>query len=107
MKARDRVAVAALRSALGAIDNAEAVDTEPAPKPGEGHPSLAGTVSGLRAAEVARRSLSETEMEAIVSAEVADRRAAADEYEHAGQRAHAERLRNEAAALSSVLDGHG
>lgn len=58
MKARDAVAVAALRSALGALDNAEAVDADLAPQSSVGHPRLAGTVSGLRAAEVERRSLS-------------------------------------------------
>lgn len=105
MKARDSVAVAALRSALGAIDNAEAVDAAQAPQPGAGHSRLAGTVSGLRAAEVKRRSLSAAEMDEVVRAEVADRHAAARDYERAGQRAHAERLRGEAAVLSSCLGG--
>jgi uncharacterized protein len=105
MKARNSVAVAALRSALGAIDNAEAVDATRIPQPSAGHPRLAGTVSGLRAAEVERRSLSAAEMEEVVRAEVADRHAAASDYERAGQHAHAERLRDEAAVLSSYLGG--
>ena len=105
MKARDAVAVAALRSALGAIGNAEAVDTERAPQPGTGHPRLAGTVSGLRAAEVERRSLSEAELTEIIRAEVVDRHAAAHDYERAGHRTRAERLRNEATVLSSYVDG--
>jgi len=96
MKARDSVAVAALRSALGAIDNAEAVDAARAPQPSTGHSRLAGTVSGLRATEVERRSLSAAEMDDVIRAEVADRRAAARDYERAGQCAHAERLRGEA-----------
>jgi uncharacterized protein len=54
MKARDQRAVAALRSALAAIDNAEAVEAA-----GEGHPPgegrIAGAVLGVGAAEVARR----------------------------------------------------
>lgn len=104
MKARDPVAVAALRSALGAIDNAEAVDATRTPQPGAGHPRLAGTVSGLRAAEVERRRLSAAEMDEVVRAEVADRHAAARDYEHAGHQAPAERLRDEAAVLSSYLD---
>ncbi|MGH4007901.1 MAG: GatB/YqeY domain-containing protein [Pseudonocardiaceae bacterium] len=105
MKARDLVAIAALRSALGAIDNAEAVDAERAPQPNTGHARLAGTVSGLRAGEVERRRLSAAEMDDIVRADVADRHAAARDYERAGHRAHAERLRGEAAVLSSCLDG--
>ena len=42
MKARDSVAVAALRSVLGAIDNAEAVDAARAPQPGVGHAGSPG-----------------------------------------------------------------
>jgi uncharacterized protein len=105
MKARDSVAVTVLRSALGAIDNAEAVDAGAAPQPGARHSRLAGTVSGLHATEVARRSLSVAEMDDIVRVEVADRHAAARDYEHAGHRAHGDRLRGEAAVLSSCLDG--
>ena len=103
MKARDSVAIAALRSALGAIDNAEAVEAGWAPHPVAGHFRLAGTVAGLRASEVERRSLSAAEMDALVRAEVADRHAAARDYERAGHRARVERLRGEAAVLSSCL----
>ncbi|HEY2765344.1 MAG TPA: hypothetical protein VGJ13_15240 [Pseudonocardiaceae bacterium] len=103
MKARDVVAVAALRSALGAIDNAEAVDAARAPQPSAGHSTLAGTVPGLRAAEVERRCLSATEMDEVVRAEVADRHAAAGDYERAGHHARAERLRDEAAVLRACL----
>lgn len=105
MKARDFVAVAALRSALGALDNAETVDSAWAPQPNAGHPRLAGTVSGLHAAEVERRSLSGPEMDQVVRTEVADRHAAACDYERSGRRAHATRLRDEAAVLMSYLDG--
>lgn len=103
MKARDSVAVAALRSALGALDNAEAVDASRAPQPSVGHPRLAGTVRGLRAAEVERRSLSAAEMDELVRVEVAERHAVARDYERAGHRARAERLRSEASVLSSCL----
>ncbi|MDQ2881181.1 MAG: GatB/YqeY domain-containing protein [Actinomycetota bacterium] len=105
MKARDAVAVAALRSALGALDNAEAVDADLAPQSSVGHPRLAGTVSGLRAAEVERRSLSAAEMEELVRAEVAERHTVACDYERAGHRAHAEQLRSEATVLTSCLGG--
>lgn len=105
MKARDSVAVAALRSALGALDNAEAVDAGRAPQTSAGHPRLAGTVRGLRAAEVERRSLSAVEMEELVRAEVTERLAVARDYERAGHRAHAERLRREATVLNSCLSG--
>ena len=101
MKARDRTAVAALRSALAAIDNAQAVDP-PQPPPGDGgvepagaggHPGLAGTVAGVGAAEVARRRLSEAQMAELVRGEIAEREGAADGYERVGQ------------LLASYLDG--
>lgn len=103
MKARDAVAVAALRSALAALDNAEAVDPARAPAPNSGRADLVGTVAGLRAAEVERRSLTDAESEEIVRAEIAERQAAARGYEHAGQREHAGRLRAQAEVLSSYL----
>ncbi len=130
MKARDRVAVAALRSALSAIENAEAVDTpvpadanQPAdatgPPAGTAEPAaaepplteratvehagFAGSVAGLRAAEVERRPLTDADVERIVRAEATDRLAAADEYERGGRHDHAERLRGEAAVLRRYL----
>lgn len=51
MKARDQPAVTALRSALAAIDNAEAVDTPRATPAAQEHPSVAGdAVAGETAA---------------------------------------------------------
>ncbi len=83
MKARDAAAVSALRSALAAIDNAESVD---APSVGKKYSGpIAGAVSGLGAAEAPRRELSEDEIEDIVRAEVAERRAAAKEYGSLGR----------------------
>jgi uncharacterized protein YqeY len=113
MKARDGLAVTALRSALAAIDNAEAVDATQAPRgtghpePGDPearHPEFAGTVAGLGAAEVERCSLTPAQVERIVRAEVTDREAAAVDYERAGQVEHADRLRGEAKVLTSYLD---
>jgi uncharacterized protein len=145
MKARDRVAVAALRSALSAIANAEAVDPsrsppsaarpgptgpspespdprtghpEPAssgpgpPDPRTGHPEpagsggdppFAGTVAGVGATEMERRSLTGEQVEAVVRAEIAERETAAAGYAHAGQFELAERLRGEATVLISYL----
>jgi uncharacterized protein len=134
MKARDQAAVAALRSALAAIDNAEAVEVTdpplPAPPPGQaptatpnegpgsgermtrgteaspgaGSTGVAGAVVGLGAGEVERRRLTTAEMEAIVRREVAERRAAARAYEGVGQSRYAERLRAEADLLGAYLD---
>jgi uncharacterized protein len=86
IKARDRVAVAALRSALAAIANAEAVP-----------------VDGLGAVEVERRHLTEADLRSIVVAEVRDRLAAATGYEERGRADVAERLRAEAEVLRRHL----
>jgi uncharacterized protein len=84
MQERDTVAMAALRSALGAIANAEAVP--------------------LGGAELDRRVLTEDEAAAIAAAQAADRRAAARDYEPAGDTDRAARLRREARAIESALD---
>jgi uncharacterized protein len=104
IKSRDAIAVAALRSALAAIENGEAVDASRTPAPVE-HPDIAGGVVGLGAGEVARRQLTPTQMEQIVRGEVADRQAAERDYRQAGQREVAERLRGEAEVLLSYLSG--
>jgi uncharacterized protein len=100
MKARDRVAVAALRTTLAAIDNAEAVDGAAAI-----HERLAieQTRVGVGAAEVERRSLSEAQVEDIVRTEIAEREAAARDYERAGQPQRAEMLQDEVSVLSAHL----
>jgi uncharacterized protein YqeY len=112
IRARDTVAVAALRSALAAIDNAEAVDPEAvepqadhAPASGAGsHPGVAGSVAGVGAGEVARRPLTAWEIEETVRAEVVERQIVARIYEGAGRFDQAERLRREAQLLNAYLD---
>lgn len=96
MKARDAAAVAALRSALAAVENAAAV----APRASEfGLPAL-----GLGVTEVDRRTVDETEIEHIVRAEIAERLTAADEYDQLDRPDRAARLRAEAATLSAHVD---
>lgn len=98
MKSRDRQAITVLRSTLGAVDNAEAVDV------GE---QRAGAVEssavGLGVAEVARRELTEGDVEQIVRAEIAERHTVADEYDGHGRTEHAEDLRAQAKALTDLL----
>jgi uncharacterized protein len=100
MKERDRVAVTALRSALAAIDNAEAVDATAA---AGGSSAIESSPIGIGVAEVERRALSDEDIAQIVRSEVADRDAAALDYERAGRPERAEALRAEAQALSSHL----
>ncbi len=108
MKRRDTVAVAALRSALAEIANAEAVDLAGTATPARAMASasehVAGAAVGLGAAEVERRVLTEAETIAIVVADAAERERAADEYDRAGRAADAARLRAEAAVLRSVVE---
>jgi uncharacterized protein len=125
MKARDRPAVAALRSALAAIDNAEAFDPDEALAEGlndvlepagwepadpdaddvdAAHPGFAGTVAGVGATEVDRRSLTPKQMEGIVRAEIETREVAATVLEGVGKHEHAERLRAEMKVLLSHVN---
>jgi len=110
MKERDTVASSALRSALSAIANAEAVSLPaassgpPARSAAQSSPHFAGAVAGLGAAEVSRREVTEDEAAAIAATEAADRRAAARDYQAAGHADHADRLRREAQAIEAALD---
>jgi uncharacterized protein len=115
LKARDLTAAAALRSALGAIGNAEAVPVPAAPpaarpsaptpadlRAAAGSPHIAGAAAGLGAAEAERRRLTPGQVAAIVQAEIDERLAAATQYESAGHAGRAARLRSEAQALTSA-----
>jgi uncharacterized protein len=109
LKSRDMVAVSALRSALGAIDNATAVPAAPAAPAGPAaaasasSPHIAGAATGLGATEAERRRLSDDDVSAIVRAEVTERQAAARDYERAGHTDRAGRLRREANILAAAL----
>ena len=105
LKARDELAVAALRSAIAAIDNAEAVEIGEMMARGAGSEHIAGATAGAGSSDVARRLLGEPEMTAIVRRQVEERRAAADQYETLGRKHEATRLRREAAVLSDYLPG--
>jgi hypothetical protein len=116
LKARDQGAVSALRSALSAIGNAEAIDPG---EPGSGRPAatgsdhFAGAVpfaspgTGPGAAETERRQLTEADVAAIVRAEAAEREAAASQYERAGHAGQAAGLRHGTRALLTALDAGG
>jgi uncharacterized protein YqeY len=99
---RDRIAVGALRDAIAALDNAEAVE------PGETATAVsefvAGGVVGLGAAEAERRVLDAESQRAIVKAEVESRLAAAAMYEQHGQSSRAADLRVSADVLLAVLE---
>ena len=100
MKARDSVAVAALRSALAAIENAEAVEAIPSQQPARSE-HIAGATSH-REAEVERRVLTAADERGLVQSQVNQRLMAAREYEKRGRQGDADRLLAEV----DVLRGH-
>ena len=109
LRARDAVAVSALRSALAAVGNAEAVPVpdadggDGAGGDAGGGEHVAGARVGLGAAEVERRVLSEGDVVALVRAEADERLEAAAQVEALGRPEVAERLRAEAAVLQRHL----
>jgi uncharacterized protein YqeY len=108
LRERNAVAVSAVRSALAALDNAQAVPAAPATGASDS-PHFAGAAAGLGAGEAERRRLGEAEARDIVRAEVAERQAAAREYDRRGLADQAARLRREATVLRAALEGaaHG
>lgn len=98
MRARDRSAISALRSALGAIDNAEAIDAAEV-KAG----ALEDSAVGLGAAEARRRDLTEADIADIVRREIGERRDAAAEYDRLGATDRRDSLTAEADTLAALL----
>ena len=77
------------------------------PAASSGGPHSAGAVAGLGAGDTERRSLTQARIEDIVRAEVAERQAAARDYDRAGRADQADRLRREAGVLLSVMNAGG
>jgi uncharacterized protein len=100
-KDRDAARVSALRSALSAIDNAETPDCAAVDAPASG--TIAGGVTGLGAAEVARRALSDAQIRELLRSEVDERLAAAQQISAGGHPERAATLRSEAATISDLL----
>jgi uncharacterized protein YqeY len=107
MRSRDAEAASALRSALAAIDNAEAIPVGQASNTATPSPHFAGAAAGLGSAEAQRRGLTEAEISAIVDAEIAERLSAAAEYERSGHAKQGGRLRREAQILRDAVSPAG
>ena len=97
------MATAALRSVLAAIGNAEATDISSAPPAQPG--TIAGGVAGLGAGEVARRTITDDDVRAILDDAISEREAAAAQYEELHRDDEASRLRAEVVALAAPLTG--
>jgi uncharacterized protein len=100
MKSRNRVAVAALRATLAAIENAEAVEPDESTRRGLAIEQLP---VGPGATEATRRQLTDEDVAGIVRAEVAERESAAAAYERSGHPDRAGQLRDEARVLTAHL----
>jgi uncharacterized protein YqeY len=92
MRERQTIVVATLRSLMAAIDNAGAVE--------QGSPS--GPVVG-RPADVARKTLSDSDVRNIVQAEADERTEALVTYERLGRTSDADRLRKELIVIGRYL----
>lgn len=103
MKARDKIAVAALRIALAAFDNAEAVPAPPIGRAPSTSEYVAGTSVGLGSAEVARRELTLEDLYAVLRAQIDERVAEANAYAAHGHAEAGDRLRREADVLRAYL----
>ena len=99
---RDRIAVAALREAIAALDNAEAILPDGDLQAGASE-YAAGGVVGLGAADAERRILDAGEQRAIVRAVIEMRLTAASTYDEDGQGARASELRSGAEILIATL----
>ena len=102
MKAKDEVAVKALRSALAAIANAEAVTGSVGSASGSSE-HVAGGVRGLGAGDVPRRELSELDVADVVDGEITERHESRARVRRPRPGAAADQLRAEAAVLESFL----
>jgi hypothetical protein len=109
MRARDKVTVSAMRSALAALENAEAVPTSVESGAGAGEAAgsssrhVAGAVSGVGAAEVQRLVLDDAAEAAILRGEVDGLLDAARQYEAGGRAKPAAEARAAAAELCAVV----
>lgn len=100
MRQRDQETVRALRLALSAIDNAEAIPMDSA----SGAGAIEMSAVGAGRSDVARRDLTESAMRAIVAREEAELRDAAAHYRAVDQD-RAEALTHAAAVLRTTLAG--
>jgi len=101
LKARNSETVAALRSALAALDNAGAVAVTASHVEGTEH--IAGATAGVGSTDIARRELNADDVRAILRSLIEELSRAAGEYARIGRDDIAERLRSEAEVLAPYL----
>ncbi len=97
MRGRRTVEIRALRSLIGAIDNAQAVPL------GDGHDKYVVRPFGEAGVEVPRLELNVTSIAALLQSEASERQKSAEVLEVLGQVERAQQLREEAAVVSRYL----
>ncbi|SIO91372.1 hypothetical protein [Nocardiopsis sp. JB363] len=102
MKARRSEVVSALRTAIAALDNAEAV-AAPDTSVESVSEHVAGVGAGVGSTERERRALSVEEVRKLLRSQVEERVVEAERYESLGRSDAAQRLRVEADALRKYL----
>jgi uncharacterized protein len=100
LKARDAEALAALRTTIAAIDNAEAIPAAHTQAPLTSA-DIAGASSGVGSTEAIRQSLSVGQVRDIVSEQIVEYARQADRYDLLGQPDAAQRLRHRARILAA------
>ncbi len=98
MRERRSEVVSALRTAIAAIDNAEAVAPSDTPAPPTSE-HIAGAHAGVGTADAPRRELSPDDARTLLLHQITERVTEADRYEEHDQADAAQRLRREAEAL--------
>lgn len=101
MRAKETLKVAALRTVLAALDNAESVPVGHQHQ----HQRYESHRFGDPRTEVPRRILTADQVQALVQAEITKRLDAADQLDLLGQAPQADRLREEALALRPLDQG--
>lgn len=111
LKTRDADALAALRSAIATIDNAQAVpapDTEPPISSAQiAGAQIAGARAGAGSTEAARRELGSSELLDILRGQITEYNREADRYEALGLADTAARLRRQAGLSRPTSGKHG
>ena len=102
MKARDAEAMAALRIAIAAIDNAEAVEVSDT-RPPATSAHVAGATRGAGSAEAARRRLDSAAVRGILRDQVDEQTREAGRRDELGQADAARRLRRRAEVIAAYL----
>ncbi len=98
MKARDKVALAALRSLSARVANAEAVPVDVMPRAG----AVEAAAIGVGVADAERRTLTAADLQALVSDEVAEHEEAARQREALGRIDEATDLRRQAQIIKDL-----